>query len=121
MTNSSIRRSSACRASCSVTAPFARSAGTGSAELSLWQDLEKGVEPMYASVTTFELRGSIDQVLSLIREFLLPAARSQPGFVDLQVLTNPGLGRTFLISWWQTERRCRRLKSRAPTNRPLPS
>jgi quinol monooxygenase YgiN len=58
---------------------------------------------MYASVTTFELRGSIDQVLSLIREFLLPAARSQPGFVDLQVLTNPGLGRTFLISWWQTE------------------
>ncbi len=55
---------------------------------------------MYASVTTIELSGSIDQVLSIIREFLLPAAKAQPGFVDLQVLTNPGLGRTFLISWW---------------------
>lgn len=63
---------------------------------------------MYASVTVIELRGSIDPLLGVIRDALLPAARVQEGFVGLEVLSNPGLGRVFLISRWQTERALQR-------------
>jgi quinol monooxygenase YgiN len=59
---------------------------------------------MYASVTVIEVRGAIDPLLDVIRDALLPVAKAQEGFVGLEVLSNPGLGRVFLISRWQTER-----------------
>ncbi len=58
---------------------------------------------MHALVTVIEVRGFIDPLVDLIRDVLLPAAKAQEGFVRLEVLTNPGLGRVFLISHWQTE------------------
>ncbi|CCF84755.1 antibiotic biosynthesis monooxygenase family protein [Nitrolancea hollandica] len=58
---------------------------------------------MSASVTIIELRGSIDPLIGLIRDVLLPAAKVQAGFAGLEVLTNQGLGRVFLITRWQTE------------------
>ncbi len=58
---------------------------------------------MTASVTIIELRGSVDPLIGLIRDVLLPAAKAQAGFVGFEVLTNQGLGRVILMTRWQTE------------------
>ena len=59
---------------------------------------------MHARVSTAEVRpGRIDELVSLSRDSVLPAARQQQGFGGGLWLTDPGTNKVMIVTLWETK------------------
>jgi heme-degrading monooxygenase HmoA len=59
---------------------------------------------MQARVTTIQLQpGMIDKTIAVFGDFVIPAAKQQPGFKGGMLLTDRDAGRVIAISLWDTE------------------
>jgi heme-degrading monooxygenase HmoA len=59
---------------------------------------------MYARVTTAQVRpGKMDELVRILLDSVLPAARLQKGYAGGMVLTNPDTGKAEIIALWETE------------------
>jgi heme-degrading monooxygenase HmoA len=59
---------------------------------------------MHARVSTAEVQpGRIDEMASLSRDSVLPAARQQQGFRGGLWLTDPGTNKVMIVTLWETE------------------
>jgi hypothetical protein len=47
--------------------------------------------------------GKLEEVLQVIRDVVLPAARQAPGFKGLLMLTDPGTNQGIAIAFWESE------------------
>ena len=59
---------------------------------------------MYAKMVTFEIKpGKRDEVIRLVRDFVVPGARKHKGFKGGVLLTDPKTGKSKSIGFWETE------------------
>jgi heme-degrading monooxygenase HmoA len=59
---------------------------------------------MYARATTAQVQpGKMDELVSILLDTVLPAARQQHGYKGGLVLTNPDTGKAEIIALWETE------------------
>jgi heme-degrading monooxygenase HmoA len=59
---------------------------------------------MYARATSAQVQpGKIDELVGILLDSVLPAARQQKGYEGGLVLTNPDTGKVEIIALWQTE------------------
>jgi len=59
---------------------------------------------MYARVTLAQLQpGKIDELISFLRENVVPAAQAQQGFKGLLLLTDEAANKGIAIALWETE------------------
>ena len=59
---------------------------------------------MHARVITLHvMEGSLDQVLRIVQQTILPTTESQPGFVGVVVLGHWDEGKVVGTSYWNTE------------------
>jgi heme-degrading monooxygenase HmoA len=59
---------------------------------------------VYARVTTAQVQpGKMDELVRILLDSVLPAARQQKGYVGGLVLTNPVTGKAEIIALWETE------------------
>ena len=58
---------------------------------------------MYARVSTAEVQpGRLDELLSVSRDSVLPAAQQQQGFAGGLWLTDPATNRAMIVTLWET-------------------
>ncbi len=59
---------------------------------------------MFARVFTAQIQpDKINDIIALVQNSIIPAAKAQSGFVGLVFLTDAALGKVKLISQWATE------------------
>ncbi len=59
---------------------------------------------MHARVVTVQIQpGKMDEMISIYREFIVPAGKQQKGFKGTTLLTDPNTGKSVSISLWETE------------------
>jgi len=59
---------------------------------------------MFARLTRFQVRlEKIDKAENIFAESIVPAARTQKGFLHAYLLSNPKTGESVSISLWETE------------------
>jgi len=59
---------------------------------------------MIARVTTFHFKSErIDEALDILKESIVPAAKSQKGYKGLSFFINRKIGSAFAIAFWETE------------------
>jgi heme-degrading monooxygenase HmoA len=59
---------------------------------------------MYARTTTAQIQpGKMDELVKILLDSVLPAARQQQGYKGGFVLTNPEAGKAKIIALWETE------------------
>ncbi len=59
---------------------------------------------MYARVTTAQVQpGKMDELVKILLDSVLPAARQQRGYAGGMVLSNPATGKAEIIALWETE------------------
>ena len=62
---------------------------------------------MYARITEFNIKKEkVEEGIELYRNSVVPAARSQKGFVGLYLLTDRPTGKGKAITFWRTEKDC---------------
>ena len=62
---------------------------------------------MYARVTELNIKPErIEEGIELYRKSVVPAAKSQKGFVGAYLLTNRPTGQGLAITFWKTEKDC---------------
>lgn len=62
---------------------------------------------MYARVTEINIKPErIEEGIELYRTSVVPAAKSQKGFVGVYLLTNRPTGQGLAITFWKTEKDC---------------
>lgn len=61
-------------------------------------------KPAFARITITQSKvESIDEMVKIYRESVVPAAKSQKGFVEIMLLTNRETGKGISIAIWQSE------------------
>lgn len=59
---------------------------------------------MYARVTTVQIQpGKQDELLTLLRDTVVPMAQHQPGFRGIFLMSDPRTGKGMSVSLWETE------------------
>jgi heme-degrading monooxygenase HmoA len=66
--------------------------------------LTEGGKNMYARTTIAQVQpGKMAELVSILLDSVLPAARQQKGYQGGLVLTNPDTGKAEIIALWETE------------------
>ncbi len=60
---------------------------------------------MYARLTKFDIKlDKVEEGIELYRKSVVPAAKSQKGFIAVYLLTDRPTGKGFALTFWKTEK-----------------
>jgi quinol monooxygenase YgiN len=66
--------------------------------------MQKGDNSMHARVTTVQAQpGKLEEVIRIVRESVLPAAKQQKGWKSLTLLADANAGKVVTVGYWETE------------------
>jgi quinol monooxygenase YgiN len=59
---------------------------------------------MVTRIVTVQIKpGQLEEAVRIFQDSILPAARQQPGFKSLTLLTDPATGKAMSVGHWSTE------------------